>query len=94
MVNGFGVDHWKDERLTRGGIGLMADAGESALVRRITVSGNDDAWGLLLYGAVESMRSVEEMLGLRDGAPVAMLVFYPTSRGLTQFQQPLLLQGR
>ena len=94
LVNGFGVDHWKDERLTRGGIGLMADAGESALVRRITVSGNDDAWGLLLYGAVESMRSVEEMLGLRDGAPVAMLVFYPTSRGLTQFQQPLLLQGR
>jgi hypothetical protein len=95
LVNGFGVDHWKDTRLARGGIGLMADAGESALVRRITVSGNDDAWGLLLYGAVESMRSLEDMIGLGDDAPVAMIVFYPTSRGgLTPFQQPLLLQGR
>jgi hypothetical protein len=72
----------------------MADAGESALVRRITVSGNDDAWGLLLYGAVESMRSLEDMLGMGDGAPVAMITFYQPSSGLTQFQQPLLLQGR
>jgi hypothetical protein len=95
LVNGFGIDHWKDERLARGGIGLMAEAGESALVRRITVSGNDDAWGLLLYGAVESIRSVEEMLGMGDDVPVAMIVFHPTGRsGLTAFQQPLLLQGR
>jgi hypothetical protein len=94
LVNGFGIDHWKDERLTRGGIGLMADAGESALVRRITVSGNDDAWGLLLYGAVESIRSVEEMLGMGDGAPVAMITFYRPGPAPTQLQQPLLLQGR
>jgi hypothetical protein len=94
LVNGFGVDHWKDERLARGGIGLMADAGESALVRRITVSGNDDAWGLLLYGAVESIRSVEEMLGMGGDAPVAMILFSPPGRGLARFQQPLLLQGR
>ena len=94
LVNGFGVDHWRDDRLERGGIGLMADAGESALVRRITVSGNDDAWGLLLYGAVESMRSVEDFLGMGDNAPVAMILFHPPGRGLTQFQQPLLLQGR
>ena len=94
LVNGFGVDHWRDDRLERGGIGLMADAGESALVRRITVSGNDDAWGLLLYGAVESMRSVEDLLGMGDDAPVAMILFHTPGRGLTQFQQPLLLQGR
>jgi hypothetical protein len=93
LVNGFGIDYWKDERLARGGIGLMADAGESALVRRITVSGNDDAWGLLLYGAVESIRSVEEMLGMGDGAPVAMITFYRPGQGLAQLQQPLLLQG-
>lgn len=94
LVNGFGIDHWKDDRLARGGIGLMADAGESALVRRIAVSGNDDAWGLLLYGAVESIRSVEDMLGMGDAVPVAMIVFQPNGRGLTPFQQPLLLQGR
>ncbi len=95
LVNGFGVDHWKDERLARGGIGLMADAGESALVRHITVSGNDDAWGLLLYGAVESMRSLEDMIGMGGDAPVAMILFHQPGQGLTQFQQPLLLiQGR
>lgn len=94
LVNGFGIDHWKDERLARGGIGLMADAGESALVRRITVSGNDDAWGLLLYGAVESIRSVENMLGMGGDAPAAMILFYQPGHGLAQFQQPLLLQGR
>ena len=96
LVNGFGVDHWKDERLARGGVGLMADAGESALVRSISVSGNDDAWGLLLYGAVESMRSFEEMIGMGNEAPVAMILFHRPGQGLTQFQQPLplLLQGR
>jgi hypothetical protein len=94
LVNGFGIDHWKDDRLARGGIGLMADAGESALVRRISVSGNDDAWGLLLYGAVESIRSVQDMLGMGNDAPVAMIAFYPTGRGLTPLQRPLLLQGR
>jgi hypothetical protein len=40
------------------------------------------------------MRSVEDFLGMGDDAPVAMIVFYPPGRGLTQFQQPLLLQGR
>ncbi len=94
LVNGFGIDYWKDARLARGGVGLMADAGESALVRRITVSGNDDAWGLLLYGAVESIRSVEEMLGMGGGPPVAMITFYRPGQGLTQLQRPLLLQGR
>lgn len=94
LVNGFGIDHWRDERLARGGVGLMADAGESALVRSITVSGNDDAWGLLLYGAVESIRSVEEMLGMGGGSPVAMISFYRPGPPLNQLQQPLLLQGR
>ena len=45
LVNGWGVDFWRDERIERGGVGLLADAGESALVRKMTVSGNDDTWG-------------------------------------------------
>ena len=94
LVNGWGVDHWKDDRLGQGGVGLMADAGESALVRRISVSGNDDAWGLLLYGAVESMRSVEDFLGMGGDAPIAMIVFHQPGRGMRPFQQPLLIQGR
>lgn len=97
LINGWGVDHWKDDRLARGGVGLMADAGESALIRSISVSGNDDAWGLLLYGAVESMRSVEEFFGMGDDAPLAMMLFHQPGRPMLPLQlqqQVLLLQGR
>lgn len=62
LVNGFGVDYWKDTRFDSGGIGLFADAGESALVNRLTVAGNDDSWGLFLYGTIETLRSVKERL--------------------------------
>ena len=62
LVNGFGVDYWKDSRFERGGVGLFADAGESALVNRMTVSGNDDSWGLFLYGTIETLRSVKQRL--------------------------------
>ena len=62
LVNGFGVDYWRDKRFDSGGVGLFADAGESALINRLTVAGNDDSWGLFLYGTIETLRSVKERL--------------------------------
>lgn len=62
LVNGFGVDYWRDKHFSTGGVGLFADAGESALVNRLTVAGNDDSWGLFLYGTIETLRSVKERL--------------------------------
>ena len=60
LVNGWGVDYWRDSRLERGGIGFLAENGESSLISRVTVSGNDDTWGLILYGTIETIRSVRE----------------------------------
>ena len=72
MVNGWGVDFWRDSRLPRGGVGLFANGGEVALVEQFTVTGNDDPWGLILYGTVETLRSVRD----RISSP-AVLVFTP-----------------
>ncbi len=73
LVNGWGVDFWRDDRLPKGGVGLLADAGESALVRKMTVSGNDDTWGLILYGTLETMHSVEDFF---DGSSAPAAVFF------------------
>jgi len=62
LVNGFGVDYWQDKYFNSGGVGLFADAGESALVNRLTVAGNDDSWGLFLYGTIKTLRSVQDRL--------------------------------
>jgi len=85
LVNGYGVDFWRDDRIEQGGVGLLADAGESALVRKMTVSGNDDPWGMILYGTLETMRSVEGFFG-GDAAP-ATLVFFRVPAG---FRAPAL----
>jgi hypothetical protein len=94
LINGWGVDHWRDGAIERGGVGLIADAGESALVRKMTVSGNDDTWGLILYGAIESVRSVQELFG-QNPAP-AMILFYRPGGMLTTpaTTQAFLVQGR
>lgn len=76
LVNGWGVDFWRDDRIDRGGVGLLADAGEAALVRKMTVSGNDDTWGLILYGTLETMRSVEDFFGA-SSAPAAVMFYRP-----------------
>jgi hypothetical protein len=73
LVNGWGVDFWRDEQFERGGVGLLASAGESALVRRMTISGNEDTWGLILYGTLETMRSVQDTL-FPSNAPVAFIL--------------------
>jgi hypothetical protein len=90
LINGWGVDHWRDKALERGGVGLIADAGESALVRKMTVSGNDDTWGLILYGAIESMKSVQELFG-QAPAPAMMLFYRPG--GMQAVSPVFLLQG-
>lgn len=80
LLNGYGVDFWRDNRIEQGGVGLLAEAGESALVRKMTVSGNDDPWGLLLYGTLETMRSVEGFFGGEAASP-ATLVFFRVPAG-------------
>ena len=62
LLNGWGVDYWRDSRLKRGGIGFLGGNGESSLISRVTVSGNDDTWGLILYGTIETIRSVRETI--------------------------------
>lgn len=62
LVNAWGVDFWRDDRFERGGVGLFADSGESAIVSRLTLTGNDDSWGLFLYGTVETIRSVRDRI--------------------------------
>lgn len=72
MVNGWGVDFWRDSRLPRGGVGLFANSGEVALVEQFAVTGNDDPWGLILYGTVETLRSVRDHI-----SSPAVIVFTP-----------------
>lgn len=73
LINGFGVDYWQDSQFSRGGVGLFADGGEEALIRRMTVSGNDDSWGLFLYGTIETLRSVRERV-----SPNAAVMLIPS----------------
>ena len=72
MVNGRGIDFWRDARLPRGGVGLFASGNEVALVEQFTVRGNEDPWGLLLYGTVQTFRSVRDRLSSQ-----AVIVFSP-----------------
>ena len=65
LINGWGVDFWKDSRLERGGVGFLSEEGESALISRATVSGNDDTWGLILYGTIETIRSIRNTVSAR-----------------------------
>ena len=78
LVNGWGVDHWRDSRLERGGIGFLGENGETSLISRVTVSGNDDTWGLILYGTIETIRSVRETVS----PSVAMITLSPIPLGM------------
>ncbi len=67
LLNGSGVDLWKADRYTQGGVGFFGGAQDAAFIRRVTVRGNEDGLGLFLYGTMETMRSVREFLA----APLA-----------------------
>jgi hypothetical protein len=94
LINGWGVDFWQDDRFARGGVGLLADRGESALVRKMSIAGNEDTWGLILYGTLQTIRSVQDTFS----APVALRI-QPGPAGvqatllLGPGSQPFLLQG-
>jgi hypothetical protein len=94
LINGWGVDFWQNDRFDRGGVGLLADRGESALVRKMSIAGNEDTWGLILYGTLETIRSVQDTFS----APVA-LQMEPGPAGLNAAMvlhpasQPFLLTG-
>lgn len=70
LVNGWGVDFWKDDVLDRGGVGFLAEGRESSLVRDLRISGNEDTWGLILYGTLETMRSVEDVFSSSTPATI------------------------
>jgi len=61
-INGWGIDDWKHPHLKAGGVGFIAENGESFLVRSLTISGNEDSLGLFLWGAEETFRSVRRTL--------------------------------
>ena len=67
LLNGFGIDHWKEDQYTQGGVGFYGGANDTAFLRRVAVRGNEDVLGLFLFGTMETMRSVREFLA----APLA-----------------------
>jgi hypothetical protein len=94
LINGWGVDFWQDSRFERGGVGLLADKGESALVRKMSIAGNEDTWGLILYGTLETIKSVQNTFS----APVALRMApgpagVNTAMLLVPSSQPFLLTG-
>jgi hypothetical protein len=67
FVNGYGVDHWADSHFDRGGVGFFASADDSAVLRQVSITGNEDVLGLILFGTVETLRSIREFVS----APLA-----------------------
>ena len=67
FVNGEGVDHWVDSHFDRGGVGFFASAGDTALLRQVSITGNEDVLGLILFGTVETVRSIRDFVS----APLA-----------------------
>ena len=62
FINGWSVDYWLVPNLEPGGIGFLADQGEASLIGHVLVDSNSDFWGLTLYGALETMKALEDFL--------------------------------
>ena len=62
FINGTGVDYWQAEEAPHGGIGFFTENNESALVRRVEVSGNGDTWGLFLFGFLELIEDAKDFV--------------------------------
>lgn len=74
FINGTGVDYWQAEAPPQGGVGFFTENKESALVRRIEVSGNEDTWGLFLFGfleLIEDAKGFVEPISARFDSPPA-----------------------
>ncbi len=62
FINGWSADYWLVPNLEPGGIGFLADEGEASLIGHVLVDSNSDLWGLTLYGALETIKSLENLL--------------------------------
>jgi hypothetical protein len=60
IINGFGVDEWKHLKMQTGGLGFLAENGESFQIKSLAISGNEDFLGLFLWGAQQTYRSVRQ----------------------------------
>ena len=47
-INGQLVSSWSDNRISRGGVGLFADAGETSAYKWLSVSERDSFWGRMV----------------------------------------------
>jgi hypothetical protein len=71
FINGTGVDYWQAEEPPHGGIGFFTEGNETAFVRHVEISGNEDTWGLFLYGfleLIEDAKGFVEPVTARFGA--------------------------
>lgn len=62
FINGTGVDYWQAEETPQGAVGFFTDGGETALVRRVEVTGNEDTWGLFLFGFLELIEDAKDFV--------------------------------
>ena len=62
FINGWSVDYWLVPDLQPGGIGFLADQDEASLIGHVLVDSNSDFWGLTLYGALETMKAIEDFV--------------------------------
>lgn len=85
MVNGWGIDFWRDSQHERGGVGFLAQAGDSALIHGMNISGNNDSWGLILYGTAETLRSIRDTIS----PPSAMMQPQQVSAPVAVLWQPI-----
>lgn len=62
FINGTGVDYWQAEDSPQGAVGFFTEGAETAFVRRVEVSGNDDTWGLFLFGFLELLEDAKDLV--------------------------------
>ena len=77
-INGYGIDNWNKPTIRAGRVGLLADKGETFLVKSLAISGNDDLLGRFLQGAEQTARAVRGGLTSAAGPePVEVSVTIP-----------------
>jgi hypothetical protein len=61
FINGQGVDYLELGQNGRGGVGFLASGREPAVVRQAEISGNEDNWGLFLFGFLELLADARKL---------------------------------
>ena len=70
FINGHGVDFWRDIVSRKGGVGLWFEPSAPQAVQKLTVYGNEDLWGLILFGAIQTADRVTGLLSSALSDPV------------------------